>query len=88
MSDKRKEGKEKRKYWEKRMSDKLDQGFKAALPYLQEVAEMGVFIGMDKNYFEGAIMQIGDGFNSMKDLIEGKKKPFLIGVRKKEDKKL
>ena len=53
------------------MKDELEKGFKSTSEAIKRANSMGVFIGMKKDAFKDGIIEIGDGFNSLKAVIDG-----------------
>ena len=69
-------------YWHKRMEDELEKGFKSTLEHLNKAKEMAEFVGIDGKAFQDGVIEIGDGFNSLKALID--RKPV---IKRKVEKK-
>ena len=60
------------KYWQDRMNEELEKGYKQTADTIRRAMDMATFIGIDRQDFEDGIIEIGDGFNSLKALIDGK----------------
>jgi len=76
----------KEEYWKKRMTDRLEVGYQATLAALKDVGSMAVFLGVKDKDFKDGILEIGEGFNTIKDLID-KAKFIEEKPKKKEDVK-